>query len=119
MLLSEIKNLLEAELLCGKENMEKSVEWAYCADLMSDVLAYSITNSLLITGLTNAQVVRTADVADIRAVVFIQNKRPDSRTIALATERGIPLLATEHSMFDACGRLFEKGLRSQPYLDAV
>lgn len=119
MLLSEVKSLLEAEVLCGKDDMGSSVEWAYCADLMSDVLAFSISRSLLITGLTNVQVIRTAEVAHIRAVVFVQNKRPDSRTIALAKEKGIPLLATGQSMFDACGRLFEKGLRSQPYLDVI
>jgi len=121
MLLSEVKDILGAVVL-GKrddDDMARAVDWAYCADLMSDVLSFSITNSLLITGLTNAQVIRTAEVANIRAVVFVQNKKPDSRTIALANEKKIPLLATDQSMFDTCGRLFEKGLRSRPYLDAV
>jgi hypothetical protein len=80
---------------------------------MSDVLAFSITSSLLITGLTNTQVIRTAEVADIKAIVFVQNKRPDIETIALADGKKIPLLVTDFSMFDTCGKLYERGLRSR------
>jgi hypothetical protein len=88
--------------------MGMEIERAYCADLMSDVLAFSINNSLLITGLTNTQVIRTAEVANIKAIVFIQNKRPDMQTISLADEKNIPRLGTDLSMFDTCGLLFEK-----------
>ena len=112
MILSDIRDLLEAVVLARKEDMGIVIERAYCADLMSDVLAFSVSNSLLITGLTNTQVIRTAEVATIRAIVFIQNKRPDIQTISLADEKKIPLLVTGFSMFDTCGRLFEKGLRS-------
>jgi predicted transcriptional regulator len=114
MTLGEIKETLEALVLTKRGDLNIEIERAYCADLMSDVLAFSITNSLLITGLTNAQVVRTAEVADIKAIVFIQSKRPDIKTIALADGKKIPLLVTGLSMFDSCGRLYEKGLRSQP-----
>jgi predicted transcriptional regulator len=111
--LGEIMGILDALVLTHRVDMSRDIGRAYCADLMSDVLAFSITQSLLITGLTNAQVVRTADVADIRAIVFVQNKRPDIQTIAMAESKDIPLLATSLSMFDTCGRLYEKGLRSQ------
>ncbi len=112
MILSNIRDLLEAVVLARNEDMGMEIERAYCADLMSDVLAFSISNSMLITGLTNTQVIRTAEVAAIKAIIFIQNKRPDIQTIALADEKKIPLLVTGFSMFDACGVLFEKGLRS-------
>ncbi len=114
MTLDEIKHTLAAKILAREKDMDVAVDKAYCADLMSDVLAFSITNSLLITGLTNTQVIRTAEVADIRAIVFVQSKRPDIETIALADEKRIPLLVTDYSMFDVCGKLYEKGLRSQP-----
>ena len=113
MTLLEIQVILDAHVLARKDDMSVDIDRAYCADLMSDVLAFSITSSLLITGLTNAQVIRTAEVADIKAIVFVQNKRPDGETIALADFKKIPLLVTDYSMFDTCGRLYEKGLRSQ------
>ena len=113
MTLHEIKGILNAFVLARNDAMSVDIDRAYCADLMSDVLAFSITNSLLITGLTNAQVIRTAEVADIKAILFVQNKRPDVETIALAEGKKIPLLVTDVSMFDACGKLYEKGLRSR------
>jgi predicted transcriptional regulator len=116
MTLNEVKKILKAGILTEKNDLDVAVEWAYCADLMSDVLAYSVTGCLLITGLTNTQVIRTAEVAGLRAVVFVQDKRPDIRTIALAEEKHIPLLSTNYSTFETCGKLFEKGLRSRHYL---
>jgi predicted transcriptional regulator len=113
MTLQEIKGILNASVLARNDDLSVDIDRAYCADLMSDVLAFSITSSLLITGLTNAQVIRTAEVADIKAIVFVQNKRPDVETIALADGKRIPLLVTDFSMFDACGRLYEQGLRSR------
>ncbi len=113
MTLGEIRGILDALVLTHRVDMSRDIWRAYCADLMSDVLAFSVTQSLLITGLTNAQVIRTADVADIRAIVFVQNKRPDIETIEMAEDKDIPLLATGLSMFDTCGRLYENGLRSQ------
>jgi len=112
MMLDEIRDLLQAVVLARGEDMNMEIDRAYCADLMSDVLAFSISNSLLITGLTNTQVIRTAEVATIKAIVFVQNKRPDIQTISLADEKKIPLLVTNFSMFNTCGLLFERGLRS-------
>lgn len=113
MTLNDIQNILEAEMLSKNCDGDMPVERAYCADLMSDVLSFSITNSLLITHLTNSQVIRTADVADIKAIVFCQGKKPATETIALAARKRIPMLVTGFSMFDSCGRLYEKGLRSR------
>jgi hypothetical protein len=113
MRLGEIKSILGALPLTREGNLDIEVGRAYCADLMSDVLAFSSVNSLLITGLTNAQVIRTADVAGIEAIVFVQNKRPDIQTIAMAEAKHIPLLVTEYSMFDSCGILYERGLKNK------
>jgi hypothetical protein len=114
MTLKEVKELLCAVALSRCDDPGTVIDRAYCADLMSDVLAFSSSNSLLVTGLTNTQVIRTAEIADVRAIVFIQSKRPDIETIALADEKGIPLLVTEFSMFDACGVLYDHGLRCCP-----
>ena len=113
MTLDEIRNILNASVLTKNGDILLNIKRSYCADLMSDVLAFSASHSLLITGLTNAQVVRTAEVASIQAIIFVQGKKPDSVTIALADEKKIPLIATQYSMFETCGRLYEKGLRSQ------
>ena len=114
MTLGEIRGIVEALVITKSADMNREIGRAYCADLMSDVLAFSVTHSLLITGLTNAQVIRTADVADFSAVVFVQGKRPEIETISMAESMNIPLLVTRLSMFDTCGLLYEKGLRSQP-----
>ena len=111
--LTEILAILNARVLTDQVPLQKIVESAYCADLMSDVLSFSVTKSLLVTGLTNAQVIRTAEMADLEVIVFVQGKCPDSQTIKFAEEKHIPLLVTELSMFDTCGKLYERGLRSQ------
>jgi predicted transcriptional regulator len=113
--IGQILKILDASLLTSDALPQKKVESAYCADLMSDVLSFSVTRSLLITGLTNPQVIRTAEMAAIEMVVFIQDKKPDMQTIRLAEEKHIPLLSTSYSMFDTCGRLYENGLRSHAY----
>jgi len=113
MTLTEILDIVNASAITHSVPLQKTVDNAYCADLMSDVLSFSITKSLLVTGLTNAQVIRTAEMAAIEVIIFIQGKRPDSQTIKFAEEKHIPLLVTDLSMFDTCGRLYEKGLRSQ------
>ncbi len=82
------------------------------ADLMSDVLAFTHAGTLLLTGLTNPQVVRTAEMAGILAIVFVRGKLPPAETIALAQEKGIPLLASKYTMYESCGRLYQRGLAS-------
>lgn len=92
--------------------MSLTVEFGCGADLMSDVLAFSQPGTLLLTGLTNPQVVRTAEMADVKAIVFVRGKQPPSETVALAREKGIPLLATRFTLYESCGRLFAQGLPS-------
>jgi hypothetical protein len=82
----------------------------FAADLMSEVLAFAGHGALLLTGLTSVQSVHTADVADLHAVVFVNGKRPDPSVVAVARERGLPLLSTPLTMYEACGRLHSQGL---------
>ena len=114
MTLKEIKDILRAEVLTTNCDMSISVVRGCSSDLMSDVLAFSTPGALLITGLTNEAVIRTAAVANIKAIVFVRGKKPREEIIALAGEKKIPLLATNLTMFETCGRLYEKGLRGSP-----
>ncbi len=108
--LEQIRDVLKAEVLCGGDCLDKEIKIVYASDLMSDVLAFVKSGSLLITGLTNAQVVRTAEMAEISSVCFVCGKKPQPETIELAEEKKIPLLVTEFSMYQSCGRLFKKDL---------
>ena len=111
MLLREVVDLLHAEVIWGSEYLDVlRVPACFAADLMSEVLAYSAPEALLITGLTNIQSVQTANVADLPAIVFVNGKRPGPQVLELARERGIPLLATSMTMFDACGLLYANGM---------
>ena len=111
MTVADVKRLLEADLICGEESLEKEVKSACGSDMMSDVLAYVKDQSVLLTGLVNPQVIRTAEMMDMICVVFVRGKKPDDVMVALAKEKGIVLMTTEHRMFTACGTLFEGGLR--------
>ena len=102
--------ILGAEILCGEQYLEREVHTACGADMMSDVLAFVRDQSVLLTGLCNPQVIRTAEMMDIICIVFVRGKKPDEAMISLAAESGIVLLSTEHRMFSACGMLYEKGL---------
>ena len=81
MTLREIKELLDAEVLVGYDQLDKEVKTAFGADLMSDVLAFAKAGSLLLTGLTNPQVIRTSDVLDIAAIIMVRGKRPSPETL--------------------------------------
>jgi predicted transcriptional regulator len=106
----QIQKILEAEVVSGNDLDAIDIQMACGADLMSDVLAHIKTGSLLLTGLTNPQVVRTAEMASVEAVVFVRGKRPPPETISLAHNSHIPLLTTSLPMFESCGRLYAKGL---------
>ena len=108
--LKELKGILEAEVLAGNDCLSKEIKMIYGSDLMSDVLTFVKSGSLLLTGLTNAQVVRTAEMAEIGAICFVNNKKPQEETIELANEKKIPLLATKLFMYECCGLLYKKGL---------
>jgi len=111
MTIREIKEILDADLIFGEELLDTEVLGACGSDLMSDVLAYSEGNSVLVTGLNNPQVVRTAEMLDITCIVFVRNKIPTEQVVELAKSKNIAVLATKHLMFSSCGLLYEGGLR--------
>ena len=111
MLISDIQNILDAELLCGEELLDEEVLSACGCDLMSDVLAFVKEQSVLLTGLVNPQVVRTADMMDMRCIVFVRGKKPDDAVVELARMRDIVIMCTPLRMYSACGRLYDAGLQ--------
>ncbi len=113
MKISEIKDLLDAEMLCGEEYSENDVESACCSDMMSDVLAYVKDQGVLITGLINPQVIRTANMMDMACIVFVRSKTPTEEMINLAKECGIAVMASSHRAYEACGILWAAGLSTQ------
>ena len=110
MTLTDIKEILKADVIVGGEQLDKEVFSAFAADLMSDVLAFAKPGSLLLTGLTNPQVVRTSDILDIAAIILVRGKMPPPQTIQLADELKIPILSTRYILFEASGKLYEKGI---------
>ena len=110
MTISEIKNLLGAEVLCGSESLGKDVHSACGSDMMSDVLAYVKDQAVLLTGLVNAQVIRTAEMMDMLCIVFVRSKKPSQDMLDLAEECGIAVMTTPLRMYDACGILYSNGL---------
>ena len=112
MTLAEVLSIIEGKLISADADLSQEVAMACGADLMSDVLAFTHTGTLLLTGLTNPQVVRTAEMAGIAAIVFVRGKLPPLETIALAQEKGIPLLASRYTMYETCGRIYQAKLPS-------
>jgi len=109
--INDVKEILNADVLVGQDQMEMEVKTAFGADLMSDVLAFAKSGSLLLTGLTNPQVIRTSDILDIAAIVMVRGKKPVPETIRLAEELKIPVLSTKYILFETAGRLYEKGIK--------
>ena len=110
MLIAEICEILEADSLDDVKSFDKEINVVCGSDLMSDVLTFVKSDSLLLTGLVNPQVVRTAEMAEIAAICFVRGKRPQEETIKLANEKKIPLLITKLFMYESCGRLYTEGL---------
>jgi hypothetical protein len=112
MKLSNVVTLIQGKVISNSYNPDTDVKGGCGADLMSDVLASTQPDSILLTGLCNPQVVRTAQIADVRAIIFVRGKTPPQETIELALQESIPLFSTPLGMFEACGRLYEAGLPS-------
>jgi predicted transcriptional regulator len=110
LLLREVQKILDAEVLVGEDKLDLEVHTAFGADLMSDVLAYAVSGCLLLTGLTNHQVIRTADVLDIAAIIIVRGKKPSPETLKAAAEKKIPVLSTKYILFESAGRLYENGI---------
>ena len=111
MKISEIRELLDADLLVGQDIAEKEVFSACGSDMMSDVLAFVKEQAVLLTGLVNPQVVRTAEMMDMKVIVFVRGKVPGDAILDLARELDIVVLKTELEMFTSCGKLYQAGLR--------
>ena len=110
MKISEMQQLLEARVLCCEENINRHVYSACGCDLMSDVLAFVKDQAVLLTGLVNPQVIRTAEMMDMICVVFVRSKVPTQEMIDLARESGIVLMVSDKRLYEACGLLYQNGL---------
>ena len=116
MTVNDIIELLDGTALAGKDELDKEVLTACGSDMMSDVLAFVKDQAVLLTGLCNPQVIRTAEMIDIYCIVFIRGKKPTEEMIEMAKERDIAIICTDHRMFNACGMLYDNGLRGgKPY----
>ena len=105
-----IRELLDAQVLVGEENLGRHVYSACGSDMMSDVLAYVKDQAVLMTGLVNAQVIRTAEMMDLVCIVFVRSKQPTEEMLRLAEESGIVVMSTKKRMYEACGILYSNGL---------
>ena len=110
MKISMIRDLLDAEVLCCEENLDNDVFSACGSDMMSDVLMYVKDQAVLLTGLTNPQVIRTAEMMDMVCIVFVRSKRPTEAMISMAEDDGIVMMASNMRMYEACGMLYANGL---------
>jgi predicted transcriptional regulator len=108
--LREVKDILNADVIVGEDKLDIEVQTAFGADLMSDVLAFAKAGSMLLTGLTNTQVVRIANVLDIAAIILVRGKKLSTEAISLATDLHIPILTTKYILFETAGRLYAKGI---------
>ncbi|MDI6617611.1 MAG: DRTGG domain-containing protein [Clostridiales bacterium] len=111
MRLRQVADILGADILCGRDKLGLEIYYAFSSDLMSDVLSYANKKTLLLTGLINPQVVRTAEMIDMPAIVFVRNKKPGDIIIKLAHENNFVILSTSHSLYTASGLLYASGLK--------
>ena len=108
--MKEVREILSAQVLCGEDLLELEVHSACGSDFMSDVLAYVKDQALLLTGMVNPQVIRTAEMMDMKCVVFVRGKKPSQEMLELARERDMVVMATDLPLFLACGQLYSSGL---------
>jgi len=108
--IKQVCEFLDGEIICCEHLSDQVVGTACGCDLMSDVLAFTKPGSVLLTGLTNSQVVRTAEMLDLKAVVFVRNKRPDPETIRMAESVNLVLLLAPHPLYESCGILYAAGM---------
>ncbi len=107
-----IVDVLEGSLVTGEQLLDLDIDSACGADLMSDVMAFVKENVVLLTGLVNPQSIRTADLMDIKVIVFVRGKTLPADMVAEADRNGMAIITTKYSMFLACGRLYEAGIRA-------
>ena len=117
MKLSQVKEILKADVIVGEEFLEREVNSAFGSDLMSDVLAFVKDQALLLTGLVNGQVIRTAEMMDIKAIVFVRGRKPTEEIAELAREYSMVIMSTEYTLYPSCGKLYSAGLVPKEVLD--
>lgn len=110
MKISTIRDIIGAEVVCGEEFLDEEVHSACGSDMMSDVLAYVKDQAVLLTGLCNPQVIRTAEMMDMKCIVFVRSKCPSEEMIRLAKEADLVVMKTGKRMYEACGKLYAGGL---------
>ncbi|HHZ17067.1 MAG TPA: DRTGG domain-containing protein [Peptococcaceae bacterium] len=108
--LAEIQKILQAKVYTDVNLADIEIKTACGSDLLSDVLAFTKEKTLLLTGLIHPQVLRTVEMLDLVGVVFVRGKEPSREMIELAQEKGLPLLSTAYPMYEACGKLYSKGI---------
>jgi predicted transcriptional regulator len=111
MKLAEIRDILECEVLTDDDDLSVEVHQVVASDGMSEILAFAKSSELMITGLTNIQSIRTADIAGVSAVIYCRGKRPDKKVVDFAKLKRIPVMITKMVMFDICGILYNKWLK--------
>ena len=110
MTIAEVINIVDGTLLTSPDRLSMPVDTACGSDLMSDVLAFVKDKTVLITGLINTHVIRTAEMLDITCIVFSRGKQPNEEMLEMAEEAGIAVLVTKYTLYDSCGRLYQAGL---------
>jgi predicted transcriptional regulator len=110
MKLREIQELLDAVVLTGHHHLDDEVLCGFGSDLMSDVLCYANDDAILLTGLTNRQVLNTAEMANMRCVIFVRNKKPSEELVRMAVEMDMLVMSTRLILFECCGILYQHGL---------
>lgn len=118
MKVGRMAEILDAEVICGHENLDMDIPVAVASDMMSDVLVYTDKDRVLISGLCTIHTVLTAQILDLSAIIFVRNKVPTPEMIEAAQQNGITLLRTGFTMFVACGELYKNGLKGRRRVDA-
>ncbi len=113
MRLSQVREILDAQVLWGEKYLDEEIRSACGSDFMSDVLAYVEEQGLLLTGLVNPQVVRTAEMMDMKCIVFVRGKMPSQEILGMAQERKIVVMTSKKRMYSACGLLYTNGLAGE------
>lgn len=110
MQLSEIVSLIDGEVFVGADRLSQNIRYGFSSDMMSDVLAYVEGETILLTGLNNAQVIRTAEMLDVKVIALVRGKTPCQEVLELAKENDIVIISTRHTLFAASGILYQNGL---------
>jgi hypothetical protein len=110
MKVEEVIRLTKAKVVCGRDFKDRVVEKAFSSDLMSDILTTDTENLLILTGMSNVQLIRTAEMVDVRNIILVRNKKASPEMVELATKNNIVILETPFSLFRTSGILYQAGL---------